>query len=112
MVSWHSGGDVFGAASLLLGATRSIAVVTGILNIWKHTPQDVAKAHSELRRVYPNRFFLGLGSSHASMVDTHIPGSRRYSRPLTEMVSFLDELDAASPAVPKGERLLGALARE
>ncbi len=91
-----AGGDVFGACAEMLDATRSLPVLTGILNIWMHSAPSVAAGVSALGP----RFVLGLGASHASLV-----GEDRYRRPLSAMRAYLDELDAAGA----GERFLAAL---
>jgi probable F420-dependent oxidoreductase len=102
-----AGGDVFGAVSRLLDATQRIAVATGILNVWMHRPAETAARHAEIAATHPGRFLLGLGISHAPLVDRDTPG--RYQRPLEVMVEYLDGLDEATPPVPKGERALAAL---
>jgi probable F420-dependent oxidoreductase len=97
-----AGGPVFDAAGLLLRATSEVTVATGILNIWMHDPEEAAAERAQLDDVYEGRFLLGLGVSHAPIVD-------RYEKPLTAMRDYLDSLDAAAPAVPKGDRVLAAL---
>jgi probable F420-dependent oxidoreductase len=97
------GGDVLGAAAELLEATNSIAIATGVLNIWLHEPVEVAARTAELERSYPGRFLLGLGASHAAVVPD------RYARPLSSMASYLDALDGAPQPVPVPQRLLAAL---
>src|SRR5581483_1818715 len=74
-----AGGPVFEAVSTLLEATRRVVVTTGILNVWMHDPADVAAAHARITQAYPQRFLLGLGISHAPLVDAR--SSRRYERP-------------------------------
>jgi probable F420-dependent oxidoreductase len=101
------GGDVFESASALLGATSRVVVATGILNLWMHPPGEVAAGHARLASDHPGRFLLGVGVSHALLVDAAQPG--RYARPLAVTRRYLDELDAASPPVPVGERALAAL---
>src|SRR4051794_35667401 len=97
-----AGGPVFDAAGVLLRATREVAVATGILNIWMHDPEVAAAERAQLDDAYEGRFLLGLGISHAPLVD-------RYEKPLTTMRGYLDSLDAAAPPVPKQERVLAAL---
>src|ERR1700754_3296291 len=58
------GGDVFGACEELLTATRSIPLLTGILNIWMHDAAAVAAGSAALGA----RFTLGLGASHGPVV--------------------------------------------
>ena len=96
------GGSVFDAAGVLLRATSEVAVATGILNIWMHDPEEAAAERAQLDDAYEGRFLLGLGVSHAPVVD-------RYDKPLTAMRDYLDSLDAAAPAVPQQARVLAAL---
>jgi probable F420-dependent oxidoreductase len=102
-----AGGDVLGAAGRLLGATRRAVVATGILNVWMHEPADVAAGRAALAADHPERFLLGLGISHASIVDREREG--RYRRPLSTMRAYLDALDGADPPVPAAGRVLAAL---
>lgn len=89
-------------ARACLEATTTIAVVTGILNVWRHTAADVATGHAELRRDFGERFVLGIGIGHPESID-------QYQRPLTKMREYLDELDAADPPVARDERIVAAL---
>jgi probable F420-dependent oxidoreductase len=50
---------------------------------------------------------LGLGVSHAALVDREEEG--RYRKPLTTMRAYLDSLDVAAPPVPQADRMLAAL---
>jgi probable F420-dependent oxidoreductase len=90
----------------LLAATSSTTVATGILNVWMHTPEETATGHAALTAEHPGRFLLGLGVSHEPAVTN---SGQVYERPLAKMRSYLDALDAATPAVPAGERMLAAL---
>ena len=101
-----AGGDVLGDAQRLLGATRRAVVATGILNIWMHDPAEVAAGHARLSGQHPGRFLLGLGISHAPLVER---SDQTYRRPLAKMRGYLDQLDAASPPVPHEEMVLAAL---
>lgn len=101
------GGDVFDAVARLLGATRSLTVATGILNLWMHTPEDTADAYHRLVREHGERFLVGIGVSHASLIDAGEPG--RYRRPLAAMARFLDGLDAAPTPLAPAHRVLAAL---
>jgi probable F420-dependent oxidoreductase len=96
------GGPVFDACGVLLRATREVAVATGILNVWMHDPEVAAAERAQLDDAYEGRFLLGLGISHAPLID-------RYEKPLATMRGYLDSLDAAAPSVPKEERVLAAL---
>jgi probable F420-dependent oxidoreductase len=85
-----------------LEASGMLTIATGILNIWRHDPADVAAGHAELRRAFPDRFLLGIGVGHPE-------ATREYRRPLTAMRAFLDGLDAAPEPVPRDERAAAAL---
>lgn len=101
------GGDIFDSSRRLLDATHNIAVATGILNLWMHTPAETAAGHAAITAAHPNRFLLGVGISHAPLVDAAEPG--RYQKPIAKTIEFLDALDAQSPAVPRDELALAAL---
>ena len=102
------GGPVFEAVERLLAATSRVTVATGILNVWMHEAAEVAAVQAELEEQYPGRFLLGLGISHAPIVDAQSPG--RYARPLSVMRGYLEALDAARPTSPPLPRVLAALA--
>jgi probable F420-dependent oxidoreductase len=102
-VPGRSGGDdYFGTLRLGLSETSSIVIASGILNIWAHSPQDVAEFCSRVQEDFPGRFLLGLGASHAHL----FPGA--YNRPLEAMSRYLDELDKYEATGPQA-RCLAAL---
>ncbi|MFF0518043.1 LLM class F420-dependent oxidoreductase [Actinomadura nitritigenes] len=101
------GGPVFDTVGNLLGATRRAVVATGILNLWMHAPEDAAASFASLSAEHGDRFLMGIGVSHAPLVDSAEPG--RYRRPLAAMSAFLDGLDAAERPVPRDSRVLAAL---
>ncbi|HEV7524855.1 MAG TPA: LLM class F420-dependent oxidoreductase, partial [Acidimicrobiia bacterium] len=101
------GGDVLGSVELLLRATPKTVVATGILNIWMHEPAEVAARRAAWSEEWQRRFLLGLGVSHAVLIDHENPG--RYSKPYSKMVDFLERLDAAPTSVPVDARVLAAL---
>ena len=101
------GGDLFGSVAALLAATKTAVVATGIANIWLRTPEETARHHATLSAEHGRRFLLGLGVSHAHLVE-RVAGEE-YKRPLARMRAFLDGLDAAEVPVPVDERVLAAL---
>jgi probable F420-dependent oxidoreductase len=101
------GGAVFDDCERLLGATDRVPVATGILNLWMHSIQETCDGHARVTAAYPDRFLLGIGVSHAALVDGNEPG--RYAKPLAVTRAFLDEIDATTPTVPVHERVLAAL---
>jgi probable F420-dependent oxidoreductase len=101
------GGDVFGAVANLLGATSTATIATGILNLWMHTAEETASAHAALTAEHGDRFLVGIGVSHAPLIDATEAG--RYRKPYQQMVSYLDGLDAATPPLTPDRRALAAL---
>jgi len=101
------GGPVFDAVGHLLAATKRSVIATGILNLWMHSAGDVAESYAALTAEYGDRFLLGIGVSHAPLIDAGQPG--RYRKPLAATASFLDGLDAAQRPVPTQRRVLAAL---
>jgi probable F420-dependent oxidoreductase len=99
---WLGGSPGVEHAVPLIEATSRIVVATGILNIWAYDADTVARRHTDLTAKHPGRFLLGLGVSHSALVPN-------YRQPYAAMVDYLDALDAATPAVPKEERVLAAL---
>jgi probable F420-dependent oxidoreductase len=101
------GGPVLDSVDHLLASTKRTVIATGILNLWMHEPSDVAARYASLTKTYGERFLLGIGCSHAPLIDSKEPG--RYRKPLAATRSFLDALDAAEQPVPAGNRVLAAL---
>ncbi len=106
------GREVFTHAGLLLAATRRIVIATGIANIWARDAMTMAAAQKTLTEAYPDRFLLGLGVSHAPLVET-VRG-HRYEKPLSAMRAYLDAMDIAPSIAPPPTtdlvRVIGALA--
>lgn len=99
--------DGFDLAASVLDATHELVAASGITSIWDRPAGEVARAYGSLSEAHPGRFLLGLGVSHAELVDREQPG--RYSRPLTRMREYLDALDTAPDPVPASGCVLGAL---
>ncbi|HEY0688695.1 MAG TPA: TIGR03620 family F420-dependent LLM class oxidoreductase [Kribbella sp.] len=91
---WLSEGlvrDPFMEVSTLLGATSSLVVGTGIAVIWGRHPRNVRLQARAVLDSHPGRFVLGLGTSHARMVEGVL--GLRYERPLSALREHLDRLD-------------------
>jgi probable F420-dependent oxidoreductase len=101
------GGPVFDSVGHLLASTKRTVIATGILNLWMHEPADVAASYASLTETYGERFLLGIGVSHAPLVDSKEPG--RYRKPLAATRAFLDAIDATGQPVPAENRVLAAL---
>jgi probable F420-dependent oxidoreductase len=87
----------------LLAASRRLVLATAIISIWADPPGRVAASYQRVERSHPGRILIGLGSSHAGMTR-----GQEY-RPYQKMAGYLGELDALSPTVPAGRRVLAAL---
>ena len=101
------GGPVLDSVDHLLASTKRTVIATGILNLWMHDPSDVAASYAALTATHGQRFLLGIGCSHAPLIDAGEPG--RYRKPLAATAAFLDALDAAEQPVPAENRALAAL---
>lgn len=106
-----TGRDPLITAALWLEASENIAVATGIAQTYARHPLTMNSGVRTLDEAFPGRFLLGLGVSHAPMVE----GVRGldYSRPLSDMSAYLDAMDA-SPFTGHGPdgrppRILAAL---
>jgi probable F420-dependent oxidoreductase len=106
-----TGRDPLVTAALWLDACDTMAVATGIAQTYARHPVTMNAGVRTLDEAFPGRFLLGLGVSHAPMVE----GVRGldYSRPLSDMSAYLDAMDA-SPYTAMGSserppRILAAL---
>ena len=107
---WLAGGaasGVFAEVGAVLGATGTAKVGTSIANMWTESPAEVTAAFHELEEEYPGRFYLGVGPSHAPLVDRNQLGT--WQKPLAKSRGYLEEMDAAAEPVPVDRRLLSAL---
>jgi len=102
---WSSGGFEPGLAARfarLLDATTHAVVASGIVSIWTTPADELATQVAGLEAANSGRFLLGLGASHGPLVPN-------YHRPFSQMVAYLDALDAAPTPVPRHRRVLAAL---
>jgi probable F420-dependent oxidoreductase len=88
------------AVERILDATDRIPVVTGIVNMWRESAEDVATSHHRLREKHPGRFLLGVGIGHPE-------STAEYEDPIAKIESYLDQLEAGG--VPDEEIVLAAL---
>ena len=76
-------------------------IATGILNLWMHEPCGRRGAYAALTAKHGERFLLGIGVSHAPLIDSKEPGL--YRKPLAATRAYLDAIDATEQPVPVGE---------
>jgi len=92
------GRDPFVNASTLLRATDELIVATGIANIHMRHPGMMKQGAHALAELSGGRFVLGLGVSHAPMVE----GLRQlpYDKPLSTMRTYVEAMDASMYMAP------------
>jgi hypothetical protein len=83
-------------AGFLLSATSRMVIATGIANIWARDLFTMTAAQLTLSKAYPERCLLGLGVSHARLVQG-IRG-HYYQQPFAAMRRYLDRMDEAARA--------------
>jgi probable F420-dependent oxidoreductase len=88
------------AAEALLAATHTVTIATGIVNIWRSDPSELADAYHRIVERHPGRLLLGIGSGHREAIPER-------TRPIEAMSRYLDVLDERG--VPKADRVLSAL---
>ena len=99
---WLGGSPRLPKVRPLLEATSGLTVATGIVDVWKYEPADLAAEHAALSAEFPGRLLLGLGVGHPEV-------RSEYVGPLSKMRAFLDGLDAAGAPVTSDQRCLAAL---
>lgn len=95
------GGDIAGDVNRLLAATSRATIATGIINIWKHEPKELADWWGSLPADHKSRLLLGLGISHAPLI------GEGWDKPVARTRSYVEELLALG--VPAGNLCLAAL---
>jgi probable F420-dependent oxidoreductase len=91
---WYPGVNspsALAAVELALAGSERLVLGTGIASVWTWDPAGLAAAAERLAGQYPGRFILGLGVSHAPLVEA---AGQAYVKPYTKMARFLDELPA------------------
>jgi probable F420-dependent oxidoreductase len=105
------GRDSLIAATLLLDATDRITAATGITPIYTRDAFAMNMGWRTIHAAHPDRFVLGLGVSHAPMVESI--RKTEYQKPLTAMREYLARMDEglflASAAATPPVRVLAAL---
>src|SRR5258706_4898761 len=84
----------------VLAATETLAVATGVVNIWHVAPRAIADTYHRLEAAYPGRFLLGIGVGHREF-------GADFRSPYQALVDYLDVLDECG--VPEQRRALAAL---
>ncbi len=94
-----------------LSATERLVVGTGIANIHVRIPSAAETGGRTINALFPRRFVLGLGVSHAPLVERGMGGT--YAKPLATMRAYLERMTAVpemfEPGTGRPVRLLAAL---
>lgn len=103
--------DALVESGAFLAATERLVVGTGIANIHVRVPSTAEVGARTLSALFPKRFVLGLGVSHAPLVEGNMGGA--YAKPLATMRAYLEKMasvpDAIEPGSGRPVRLLAAL---
>ncbi len=92
------GKEAMAHQSLLLASTDRIVTGTGIANVWARHPAALQGGSALIGAAYPGRFLLGIGISHAPLVES---SGQTYQKPLAHMAAYLDGMDQAVADAPE-----------
>lgn len=87
------GREPFPHAAYLLAKTQKLILATGIANIWARDPMTMSAAAQTLAEISDCRFVLGIGVSHAPLVE-RLRG-HDYKKPYSYMKEYLAKTKAA-----------------
>jgi probable F420-dependent oxidoreductase len=104
--------EIFAHASILLAATKTLIVASGIANIWARDPVAMNNGARALQEAYADRFLCGVGVSHKPTIEARQGGG--WEKPLGHMRAYLDAMDKAPYTGPNRKeppppRVLAAL---
>ena len=103
------GREAFAQGAVYLAATERLVVASGIANIWARDAAAMANGGRTLAEAWPGRFILGIGVSHAPLVNMR---GHDYERPYTAMREYLAAMAVApwrGPEAPMPPIVLAAL---
>jgi probable F420-dependent oxidoreductase len=85
------GRDPFVSSAMLLNATSTLKLATGIANVYARDAMTMVAGQKTLAEAFPDRFLLGMGVSHGHLV----AGIRKidWSKPYSYMSDYLDKMD-------------------
>jgi probable F420-dependent oxidoreductase len=87
------GRDPFAHGGYLLAKTDRLIYATGIANIWVRDPMTMAMAAKTLAEIAEDRFILGIGVSHRSLVED-LRG-HKYTKPYSYMSEYILRMKSA-----------------
>ena len=83
------GKDALTFSAVLLGASTTITVATGIAIVWARDPAAMTNAARTLGDAHPGRFLLGIGISHESSA---VARGHNYQQPVDTMRRYLHDM--------------------
>ena len=92
------GREPFPHAAYLLAATSRLVLATGIANVWARDPMTMIGAAKTCAELSGDRFLLGIGVSHAPLVE-RLRG-HSYAKPYSYMKDYLAKMKAAMYQAP------------
>jgi probable F420-dependent oxidoreductase len=87
-------------ALLLLQETERMTIATGIANLYLRDASAARAAAATIAALHPGRFVLGIGVSHAPLVEGMM--GKDYGKPLKTMRAYLDAMEASPLRAPEG----------
>jgi len=102
----ESPGDNLAISLAVLERTERITVGTGIAGIYLRHPHTMATAASLIEELHPERFLLGLGTSH---VPFHEEMGIRYGRPLDDIRRYVQNVRSVTAGAPCPPIVVAAL---
>jgi probable F420-dependent oxidoreductase len=97
------GREPFAHGGYLLANTDSLIYATGIASVWVRDPMTMAAAARTLAELAPDRFILGIGVSHRSLVED-LRG-HEYAKPFSYLSEYIPRMKSAlyKAVAPKAE---------
>ena len=93
---WIPGGiddAVLNDIGRLLKVTKRTVLATGIINLWKQEPKDVADWFNALSDDHKGRVMLGIGISHGPLI------GENWNKPVARTRDYVTQLEAAGMAM-------------
>jgi len=88
------GRDPFAIMAYIAANTRTLVLATGIANIYARDPMTMKAIRKTLAELAPGRIVLGLGVSHAHLVQ-NVRGHDYSARPVATMRAYLEGMEQA-----------------
>jgi probable F420-dependent oxidoreductase len=86
------GREAFAQAGIVLAATHTLKVATGIASIWARDAVAMANGGRALAEAWPERFILGVGVSHSPHAARR---GHSYRQPVTALRTYLESMNVA-----------------